>query len=138
MHDVVPRVGSRHHVPIFNPGRNTNQVSQLRLINAGERAARVEIGGVDDTGRSTGDQVETSIPAGGVRTLTAAELESGVANLKGSLGAGVGKWRLVVESDRKITVMSLLASPTGHLTNLSTAPARPATEERQGHGSHVH
>ena len=121
MHDVVPRVGSRHRVPIFNPGRNTNQVSQLRLINAGEVAARVEIGGVDDTG-SPGDKVETSIPAGGVRTFTAAELESGTAHLEGSLGEGVGKWRLVVESDRKITVMSLLASPTGHLTNLSSVP----------------
>ena len=137
MHDVVPRLGSRHRVPIFNPGRNTDQVSQLRLINAGERAARVEIGGVDDTGRSAGGEVATSIPAGGVRTFTAAELESGTADLEGSLGAGVGKWRLVIESDRKITVMSLLASPTGHLTNLSTAPARPATEERNRHGSHV-
>ena len=32
--------------------------------------------------------------------------------------AGVGKWRLIVTSNRSIEVMSLLSSPTGHLTNL--------------------
>ena len=60
--------------------------------------------------------------------MTARELESEAArgealrDLGGALGDGAGKWRLSVTSDRPIAVMSLLASPTGHLTNLSTAP----------------
>ena len=65
------------------------------------------------------------MPPGAARTLTAAELESGAApGLEGSLGDGFGKWRLDVESAVPILAMSLLSSPTGHLTNLSAVPAR--------------
>ena len=71
--------------------------------------------GVDDAG--AGGQVETSVAAGASTTLTAQELE------RRGLGDGVGKWQLLVESDRPVRAMSLLRSPTGHLTNLSTAPA---------------
>ena len=39
-------------------------------------------------------------------------------------GDGAGKWRLAVTSEQPVIVMSLLSSPTGHLTNLSTAPDR--------------
>ena len=58
----------------------------------------------------------------------AAELESGdAATLDGSLGDGVGKWQLVVESNQPIIVLNLLASPTGHVTNLSSKPAHAPT-----------
>ena len=134
MHDVVRRIENRYAVPIFNPGRNRNQVSQLRLINAGDEPAYVKITGVDDTGRSPGGVVTSTIWAGTARTVTAAQLESVTTDLEGNLGTGVGKWRLVVESDRRITVMNLLESPTGHLTNLSTAPASPANEIHQNRG----
>ena len=46
--------------------------------------------------------------------------------LDGALGDGSGKWQLLVESDHPVMAMSLLKSPTGHLTNLSTAPVRGA------------
>ena len=52
-------------------------------------------------------------------------------DLEGALGDGAGKWRLVVTSEQPIQVMSLLASPTGHLTNLSTAPGRMGSEQAQ-------
>ena len=42
--------------------------------------------------------------------------------MSGALGTGADKWQLVVTTDRSVQVMSLLSSPTGHLTNLSTAP----------------
>ncbi len=123
MHDRVPREGKRHRVPVFNPAANVNQASRLRLVNAGENTAEVVIAGIDDRGaRSTG-RVSVSVPAGTSRTLTALELEAGGDGFEGELGAGAGKWQLVVESEQPIIVMSLLASPTGHLTNLSTAPA---------------
>ena len=130
MHDVVPQTGDGHHVAIFNPGRNARQVSHLRLINRGAETAEVIIEGFDRGGVSPGTQVRLSVPARGARALTARELESdegrgeAVQDLDGALGVGAGKWRLVVTSDRPIEVMSLLASPTGHLTNLSTAPGR--------------
>ena len=132
MHDVVSGTENRYLVPIFNPGRNTNQVSRLRLINDGDEPAQVTIAGVDDAGSSPGDDVRISIPAGSIRSFTSAELESGAADSEGALGVGVGKWRLIVESDRPITVVNLLESPTGHLTNLSTA--NPANEEANGGG----
>ena len=121
MHDVVPAVGNRHRVPIFYPGSNAEQVSLLRIFNPTAGTAGLSIAGVDDDGESPGGSVGAAVPPGAVRTFTAAELESGGDGLDGSLGDGRGKWRLTVESDRRIAVMNLLESPTGHLTNLSTA-----------------
>ena len=127
IHDAAPVEGSRHRVAIFNPGSNRNQISLLRLVNPGGAAAEVSIAGVDDAGASPGAGARATVPARGSRTYTAAELESGVAaGLSGSIGDGSGKWRLTVRADRPILVMSLLSSPTGHLTNLSTAPGRGA------------
>lgn len=123
MHDVVPGVENRHRVAIFNPGRNVRQVSRLRLINPDDEAAHVTITGIDGTGYSS-EAVGTSIPARTARSFTAADLETGTADLDGTLGRSVGKWQLIVESDRPITVMNLMETPAGHLTNLSTAPNR--------------
>ena len=124
MHDTVPREGHRHRVAIFNPGSNADQVSRLRLVNAGNDPADVTVTGIDDGGASSsGGSVAVSVPAGTSRTLTAQELEAGGDGFEGELGDGAGKWQLVVESERPVIVMSLLSSPTGHLTNLSTAPA---------------
>ena len=122
MHDVAPRLEGVHRIVIFNPGSNPDQVSGLRVVNAGSEDAEVTITGVDDAGASPGTAVVVTVPAGGSRTIMAAELESGGNGLSGALGDGVGKWRLRVESEDPIVVMSLLSSPTGHLTNLSTAP----------------
>jgi len=118
MPDVAPSTGNRHHVGVFNPGSNPDQVSRLRLVNAGEVEAAVAIKGIDGRGESPGDTVELVIPAGGVREFTAAELESG-DGLDAALGDGTGKWRLAVESVEPLLTMSLLESPTGHITNLS-------------------
>ena len=120
MHDVVPAEGNVHRVVFFNPAANTRQQSLLRLVNEGDTAANVTVTGVDDTARPSGE-VRTTIPAGGSMSLTATQLEEGGDGLSGGLGDGVGKWRLRVESNRPLSVMSLLESPSGHLTNLSTA-----------------
>ena len=125
MHDVVPRTEAGHRVVTFNPGRNTNQVSRLRLINRGAQSAEVHIEGIDDDGETPGVAVALSVEGGASRTVSAQALESG-QGVSGALGTGSGKWRLVVSADRNIEVMSLLSSPTGHLTNLSTAPSRAA------------
>ena len=82
------------------------------------------ITGRDDSGASPGGPVHVTVAAHAARTVTAEELETGGADLGGALGDGAGKWRLTVESSEPILAMSLLASPTGHLTNLSTAPMR--------------
>ena len=162
MHDVVergltgqsPQPGSawgspshEHRVAIFNPGRNRNQVSLLRLINPGAEDVEVTVTGIDDAGTASAGEggeagaVRLTLPAGGARTVSSAVLESaqerGVAEsdsgdsghgdasaLAGELGPGTGKWQLLVTSEQPVVAMSLLMSPTGHLTNLSTAPFR--------------
>ena len=136
MHDVVERGLAGHRVAIFNPGRNRNQRSLLRLINPGTVQAGVTISGIDDAGMASDATVGISLPAGGAKTISAAALESeadrsgadengaGFSGVEGALGPGAGKWQLMVTADHPVLVMSLLMSPTGHLTNLSTAPYR--------------
>ena len=120
MHDLTPKMGTDYYVAIFNPASNENQLSKLRLVNTGDAVAAV---------RSRESTIEAgrlrppwrlSVPARRTLTLTAQQLESGTG-VQGALGDGSGKWRLLVESDQPIHVMNLLKSPTGHLTNLSTA-----------------
>ena len=126
MHDVAPSAENRSRVAVFNPGSNRSQVSLLRLVNPNSRSVEVIIQGIDDKGETPGGEVRLSVVAYASRTVSAAELESGGDDLEGSLGDGAGKWQLSVESDGPLTVMSLLRSPSGHLTNLSTAPDRGA------------
>ena len=121
MHDTAPTAENRHRVAVFNPGTNTNQLSWLRLVNPGAETAAVDITGIDDAGEYADYLVQIDVPPGGSQSLDAEELEDL------GLGDGRGKWQLVVESEQPIIAMSLLATPTGHLTNLSTAPGRGAT-----------
>ena len=133
MHDVAPSKGDTHGISFFNPGSNTSQVSYLRVVNTGSSAVAVMVLGVDDAGDAApGGTVRFEIPAHGARTFDAHELEEGAAGLDGALGDGVGKWRLVVEADRPIIAMSMLGTPTGHLTNLSTDPGYVETEIPDG------
>ena len=112
-----------HRVPIFNPGGNRNQVSWLRVANLADSSTRVTIRGRDDAGRAAPQgEVRLTLPGGGARRVSAPQLESGASGLSGRFGAGTGKWRLSVSADGEIEVVSLLASPTGHLSNLSTTP----------------
>lgn len=126
MHDTVPADGDVRKVSIFNPGSNRNQVSRLRLINPTDAPAEVTIRGTDDKGMPGVGEVSLSLDAGTARQITAEQLEEGATGLAGMWGDGTGKWRLEVESEQSVVAMSLLESPTGHLTNLSTAPMRGA------------
>ena len=122
MHDVAPAEGDIRRVAIFNPGSNKNQVSRLRLINPTDATADIIIRGKDDGGMPASGEVSLSLDAGTAREITAGQLEEGGNGLAGMLGDGSGKWRLEVESEQPIVAMSLLESPTDHLTNLSTVP----------------
>ena len=111
-----------HQVSFFNPGANRNQVSWLRLVNLTGDSVQVTIQGRDDAAQAApGGRVRLTLSGGEARRITAQQLESGAAGFTGRLGNGTGKWQLSVTADGKILVMSLLQSPTGHLTNLSTS-----------------
>ena len=116
-----------HRVVFLNPGGNVDQVGRLRLINPGTEDAFVTIAGTDDMG-AVSTEVVVAIPAGTAREWTAAELESG-SGTDGALGDGEGKWRLRISSGSPVVAMSLIESPTGNLTNLSTLPRTPGRAE---------
>ena len=125
IHDVVQGVSMRWNVPIFNPGRNTNQRSLLRLINTSGIDTEVTIAGLDDQGMAGRGNVQVSLPADEARLYSAEDLENGHSDFEGSLGAGSGKWQLLVSADRPIQVMSLMRTPTGHMTSLSSTTGDP-------------
>ena len=130
LHDVVPRSGGVHRVGVFNPASERSQASRLRIVNPGAQAAEVRIEGIDDAGASSGGAVTLTVEGKAARTLSAGELESGEdEGLRGALGDGTGRWRLLVSADAAIEVMSLLADPSGHLANLSTAPGAAAPSQ---------
>ena len=120
LHANAPIDEDAYRVTTFNPGDNLNQQSLLRLVNPGGQAADVRIRGVDDHGNSPGSELQIDLGAGAAMTLASSDLESGGPGFTGALGDGSGKWRLRVRSDTPILVVSLLDSPTGELTNLST------------------
>ena len=128
MFESVPGIGERHRVPVFNPGSNRDQVSKLRVVNPGDARTEIRIDGIDDGGIAS--RVSVSVTPGLALTVTARDLESGTptgwpagAGIEGALGDGEGKWQLIVTASVPVIVMSLLESPTGHLTNLSAVPA---------------
>ena len=128
MHDTLPRDAEGRFVAhTFNPGGNDQSISSLRLVNTGANAESVSIEGVDDQGNNAGP-VTLTLAAGESRTLSASDLENGAQGLIGTLGDGEGKWRLFVTVGQSVTGMSLLESPTGHLTNISTMGV--ATEDQ--------
>ena len=123
LNDVAPLEDGTLEIPIFNPASNVDQVSLLRLVNPGDEEAEATVTGTDDAGLSPGSPVVLTLPAGTACMVDAAQLESGTGLACGSpqdgLGDGAGKWRLAIESDRRLVAMSLLSSPGGHLANLS-------------------
>ena len=120
MKALAPMSGGRHEVVIFNPASNDMQVSRLRFINPADTT--ITIDGVDDTGAPPPEgNITLTSPAGAATAITAQQLEAGADHFRGRFGDG--KWRLFIEADQAIKAMSLLESPTGHITNLSSGTA---------------
>ena len=124
MHDTVPRDQRTHErypyiyeVPFFNPARNRNQVSVLRIVNPNDSYVGINIDMRDDSGTPRGTHGQ------GVESRGALMMDA--TGLEREIGLGVGKWRLTVYAERPVLVMSLLRSPTGHLSNLSTFMRTP-------------
>lgn len=124
MSAVAPDGRMRHRVSIFNPASNFNQKSWLRLVNLSGNEATVTISGVDDAAEAApGGEVSLSLAAHEARAVFSEDLEPGDSGLTGMLGDGAGKWQLTVAADQPIAVMSLMSTPTGHLSNLSAPKA---------------
>ena len=125
--DAVAAQGNlRHHVPFFNPASETQQASRLRLINPADSAADIVVRAWDDQGNAAPNgEVRLTLAAGASQSVSAESLENGGEGLTGSFGDGQGRWRLTVQANRDIHVMSLVESSEGHLTNVSTSAHLP-------------
>ena len=121
MYVRAPEAGSVRRVAFLNAAGNGDGVGVLRLVNRTAAEVTVSVDGTDDLGLRPGTSVRVVVPATDGVELTAAELESGMADAiaSGALGDGSGNWRLRI--DGEVAVMSLLSSPHGYLTNLSGA-----------------
>ena len=122
-----------HFVPFFNPGSNTAIRSLLRVINPNSASAYVMMTAKDDDGNQSADWVKFTLAANSAIQISSQTLEQGDTAFSGFFGDGTGKWTVVVFSldDEEslfseelragppIHVMSLLSTPSGHLTNLS-------------------
>lgn len=121
---VVPKP-SRFEASVltFNPASNTQQNSRLRVVNKSDYAGSILISGFDDAGQpAPGGSAIIDIAAHAAVEFTAQDLEQGnaVVGLQGALGDGEGKWRLQLSADVDIEAQSLLETPSGFLTNLSS------------------
>ena len=124
MNALAPMSDGRREVVIFNPAGNDRQVSRLRFVNPADADAMITVSGVDDAGAAAPEgDVTLTLPAGAATAITAQQLEAGADHFEGRFGDGKGKWRLFIEADQDVQAMSLLESPTGHITNLSSGTA---------------
>lgn len=126
VHGVAPERDGRIEVPFLNPASNRDQRSRLRIINRSRNDAMLTLTGEDDLGEAPeGGDVTLMLAPGASRNITAQQLEAGGQGLRGRFSDGFGKWQVIITADRSVGVMSLLESPTGHLTNLSAFGGGP-------------
>ena len=109
----------------------SGEASELRLLNAGGEMVEVRVSRTDDGGAS-GGQVEVTLEPWVARTLAWGMLSEGEGGLRGALGSGTGSWRLSLESDGEIDVLSLVRGAGGMLSDVSRrgkpAGAPPRTD----------
>lgn len=113
VHDVIGPPAFSQTVWTFNPPRNQYQRSVLWVTNRDDAPVSVEIYPVDDHGWSY-SPLMVDLDVGESRRVTVGDFEALTQR------PPTGKLRLNVYSDRLLSVMNLMESPTGHLTNLST------------------
>ncbi|APD87598.1 hypothetical protein BM527_16685 [Alteromonas sp. Mex14] len=113
--------GKEHEIPMFNPSSNSNQVSKLRIINNSDVKNVFEITGTDNKGRAPGGVLSFTLEPREAIEISSSDIEKGNPNLGliGSIGDGVGKWLLKVQSTQPSMVLNLLEAPGGYLSNLS-------------------
>ena len=109
---VETETGMRHEALLLS-----GEAGELRLLNADGGAVAVRVSGTDDAGAS-GGEVEVTLKPWDARTLTATALAEG-SGVRGALGAGTGSWRLSLESDGEIDVLSLVRRTGGMLSDVS-------------------
>ena len=92
---------------------DASQQGFIRFINNSSSAATVSIEGIDEEGNSS--VISLSLGANEGRHLNSGDIENGNVSkgLTGSLGDGVGAWRLIISADQDIDVVGLFRTNDG-------------------------
>ena len=108
-----------HEVPFF-PSASESQQGFVRIVNHSGEAANLSIRAIDEVGNAR-PNVTLEVPPKQARHFNSDDLEWGneAKGLVGSVGAGVGTWRLAIVSDvDSIEVFSFLRTTDGFMTGM--------------------
>ena len=107
-----------HTLPFVTPASNQTQRSLVRIINRSDRAGRVTIHAIDDTGERFGP-VSLWLRASETRHIDSRQLESG-RTLSGGIGVGNGDgdWRLELSTTLDITTLAYVRGASGFITTM--------------------
>ena len=108
----------RPTVPLMLPASDSFLQSFVRLINESDQAGEVEITAVDDRG-NVFEPVIIQLAAGQTIHFNSGDLTDGNANkgIDGGIGAPMqGNWRLSVETNLDVQVLSFIRTRDGFLT----------------------
>jgi len=128
--NVVPLSNaSVNEIYFANPASNQNQQSFLRVVNNSSATDLVTISAIDKTGTTApGGELTFTLGPNESKNFNSQDYENGnpAKDLTGALGDGTGKWWMSVNSMLDLNVMSLIRSPGGFVTNLSSVVPRDA------------
>jgi hypothetical protein len=107
-----------YYVP---PSTNSEQQAFIRLTNPNDSSVGFTISAIDDEGNwsDTGAQTLT-LDANETIHLNSTDIDFGNPNkgLEFGFGSPVGNWRIVVQSDSTVSVMSYIRTPNGFLNDM--------------------
>jgi hypothetical protein len=102
----------------------------IRITNADVFGAFITIRGVDDAGNPGNSPITVELKSLESLQLNSGDLENGNVSkgIFGSFGNGAGDWRLFIESDTELQVMSYIRTPDGFLNDMhdvvGTSPSK--------------
>lgn len=110
------------------PAANLQQQGFIRITNLEDRSGVVTLRGVDDAGMASPGTISFTLAPRASQQLNSQDLESGnpTKGAAGALGAGQGRWRLLVDSGLQLEMMGLVRTPDGFLTTLHEQVHGPA------------
>ena len=110
-------------LPLLVSASNLSQQGVVRIVNRSERAGTVRIHAIDDAGERFGPVV-LSLDAKQTRQFTSRDLEEGNASkgLSGSMGDGLGDWRLELDTDLGIEPLAYVRTDASLNSMFEVAP----------------
>ena len=112
-------IADSRSIALFLSAANAMRQSFARIINRDDRPGTVNIHAFDDDGWRFGP-VTLSLAAGQTAHFNSEDLETGNAakGLSGGVGAGIGDWRLELDTDLDIEALAYVRTSDGFLTRM--------------------